>query len=399
MPGPAISVGSLARLRVALVRGTLLRAVDLPTYAFRPEDGVDVELFLSSGLARRLGEVPFRVHGLRSPADVQARLPLPLKMALHATVWTTDWLLGLEDKLHGFDLIHTVEVAAPIVEQSVRLRDAGHARAVVSTVMENIPFFPPAPVARRRIARVASEVDLYVAVTERAKLHVESHGVDPDKVVVLPVGVDTTRFAPRAEAAPSAARSEPAPAGPLRVVTVSRLETGKGVEDLAIAAGLLAERGVEVEVTFVGEGPSRARIEAVGRHYGIANRLHFPGFVPWERLQEVHWEHDLFVLPSAPTSNWREQFGYAVVEAMACGLPVLVGDSGSLMEVIGRKDSLVTPHDPIGLADALEKLARDPERRAKLGAANRKRAVKVFDMRVVQQRLLELYERALASRA
>jgi glycosyltransferase involved in cell wall biosynthesis len=384
-------------LRVALVRGTLLRAVDLPTYAFAPDEGVDVELFLSRGLARRLGDVPFRVHGLRSPADLHARLPLPARMAVDAAMWSTDRLIGLEERVRDFDLIHTAEVHAPMVEQSLRLRDAGRVRAVVTTVMENIPFFPASsPIVRRRVARIAPRLDLIVAVTERAKLHVLSHGADPEKVVVLPVGVDTERFAPR----PGGPSSRPGRDGrPLRVVTVSRLETGKGVEDLAIAAGLLAERGVAVEVTYVGEGPSRPRIETIARHYGIGDRIRFAGFVPWERLPKVHHEHDVFVLPSAATSNWREQFGYAVVEGMACGLPVLVGNSGSLMEVAGRDDALVTPHDPLSLAAALERLAGDAALRAELGAWNRRRAVEVFDARLVRARLRELYERALYTRA
>ncbi|HEX2084893.1 MAG TPA: glycosyltransferase family 4 protein [Solirubrobacteraceae bacterium] len=378
--------------RVALVRGTLLRAVDLPTYEFGAGEGVEVELFLSRGLAERLGPVPFRVHGLRSPADLHARLPLPVRMAVNAAVWNTDHLIGLEERVRGFDLIHTVELHAPIVEQSLRLRDAGHVRAVVSTVMENIPFFPAtSPLVRRRVARIAPRVDLYVAVTERAKLHVLSHGVPEERVEVLPVGVDTERFAPSPERRASG--------GPLRVVTVSRLETGKGVEDLAIAAGLLARRGVAIEVTYVGEGPSRPRIEEVARHFGIGDRVRFAGIVPWERLHEVHHEQDVFVLASAPTSNWREQFGYAVVEAMACGLPVLVGNSGSLMEVAGREDALVTPHDPLSLAAALERLARDEALRAELGVWNRRRALERFDARVVRARLRELYERALYTRA
>lgn len=383
-----------AALRVALVRGTLMRPVDVPSYAFDPDEGVEAELFVSRGLAGRIGPVPFPVHALRSPADLHARLPLPARMLVNAAVWNTDHLAGLEERVRGFDLVHTVEVHAPMVEQSLRLRDAGHVRAVVSTVMENIPFFPASsPVVRARVARIAPRLDLIVAVTERARLHVLSHGADPDRVVVLPVGVDTDRFAPAPEPpAPDAGR-------PLRIVTVSRLETGKGVEDLAIAAGLLAQRAVRVELTYVGEGPSKPRVEAAAAHFGIADRVRFTGFVPWDRLQEVHHEHDVFVLPSAATSNWREQFGYAVVEAMACGLPVLVGDSGSLMEVAGRRDALVTPHDPLSLADALERLAGDPALRAELGAWNRERAVTVFDARVIRARLRELYDRVLGQGA
>jgi glycosyltransferase involved in cell wall biosynthesis len=92
---------------------------------------------------------------------------------------------------------------------------------------------------------------------------------------------------------------------------------------------------------------------------------------------------------------WREQFGFAAVEAMASGLPVRVGDSGSLPEVVGRPGSLIRPHDPLALADALERLAEDPGLRQAEGAENREWAVRRFDQRLIQERLRGLYERVL----
>lgn len=373
-------------MKVAQVRGTTLRAWDLANYL--PAPGVETEWFLSRANAAMFADAGITIHPLRSPGDAVSKLPPYVQVAKSLVAGSSERLYGLERAVDGFDIVHTVESYFPITDQAVRARDAGRCRAVVCTVMENIAFWRPqnASVARR-LARITAGVDRFVAITERAALHLETAGASADRITVMPVGVDTELFKPAERARPAAA--------PLRVLTVSRLERGKGVEDLATAVGLLSRRGVRVEVTYVGQGPSRGAIEDIGRHYGVSSQLSFTGGIPWQRLHEVHADHDLFVLASAPTSNWREQFGYAVVEAMASGLPALVGDSGSLMEVVGRRDALVTPHDPLSLADRLAELADAPEQRAELAAFNRARVLERFDAGDVRGRLADLYRAVL----
>ena len=375
-------------MRVAYVRGTVLRPWDIPNYL---PPGVDVEFVVSQATGRALADTGLPVRSLPSPGDVIAGLSPRLRIAAYMTMGSAEYLVGLRRAVAGADIVHTVEAYFPISLQALRAREAGACRAVVCSVMENIAFWPPQnPVVARRVARVVEGIDHFVAITERARLHLTTAGVPAERITVLPVGVDTQRFAP----SPGWRRDDSS----LRVLTISRLERGKGVEDLAIAAGLLAQTGEAIEVTYVGEGPSRAAIEAIARHYGISDRIRFAGGVPWERVHELHGDHDVFVLASAPTVNWREQFGYALVEAMSSGLPVLAGDSGSLMEIVGRPEALVTPHDPLSLAERLSGLAHDPGLRAELGAYNRDRVLERFDAHKVCAALGKLYERVLTER-
>jgi len=231
---------------------------------------------------------------------------------------------------------------------------------------------------------VARGVDHFLAITERARLHLRLAGVPDERISVVPLGTDTELFRPADERRP----------GPLRILSVARLEPAKGVEDVVVAAGLLRERGVEVEVSLVGAGPLEQRLRDIAEKLEIGAHVSVLA-VPWTALPEIYRDHDVFILASAATRWWREQFGFAVIEAMASGLPVLVGDSGSLPEVVGRSDCLVRPHDPIGIADALGRLANSSDLRAQHGQLNRERAVAHFDQRVIRDRLWETYERVL----
>jgi glycosyltransferase involved in cell wall biosynthesis len=257
---------------------------------------------------------------------------------------------------------------------------------VVATVWQNIAA-PPTDAGHERSRAVADGLDACVAITDDARLHLELAGVPADRIEVMPMGIDLDRFVPR-----TAARRD----GPLRVVSVCRLVAEKGVEDLVVAARLLADRGVAVEITFAGSGPLDGRLRSLASALGVADRVSLAGPLPYDRIPGLLNESDVFVLASAPRTGWREQFGFAIVEAMASGLPVLAGHSGSLDEVVGDPTALFTPHDPVELADRLERLAGDPALREAKGTASRARAEERYDRRIAARRLVDLYERVLS---
>jgi glycosyltransferase involved in cell wall biosynthesis len=370
-------------LRVALIRGPNLNPWELANF----EPLGDVVAFGSRRGAFAGQKLSVPVRRLPSPADVVARLPALGRAAVARVGGNVDHLIGLEKAVRGFDIAHTAELSTGYSAQSVNARDRGACRRVVATVWENIPL--PAPensVVARRVRHVAAGLDRCVAISEDARLHLELSGVPADRIDVLPMGIDLDRFAPAEHE-----RYD----GPLRVLSVARLVSEKGVEDLVVALRLLADRGVEAELTCVGSGSLAGRLEAMARELGV--RLRVLGTISHDEMPALHRASDVLVLASAPRATWREQFGFAVVEAMASGLPVLAGDSGSLDEVVGDPEQLVRPHDPDALASALATLAADPGQRAAQGDRNRRWASERYDRRCVAERLREIYELALAA--
>lgn len=369
-------------MRVALVRGPNLNPWEMAN--FEPVGGVVAFGSQRGSFAGQPLSLP--VRRLASPADGVARLPALARAAVARFGGNVDHLVGLEEAIRGFDVVHTAELSTGYSAQAVRARQAGACRRVVATVWENIPL--PAPenaIVARRVRRVAAGLDHCIAISEAARLHLELSGVPAERIDVSPMGIDLDRFVPALERRP----------GPLRILCVARLVSEKGVEDLVVGCRLLAQRGVDAELTLVGTGPLGHRLE--GMASGLDVRLRLLGSVSYERLPELHRDSDVLVLASAPRATWREQFGFAVVEAMASGLPVIAGDSGSLDEVVGDRAQLVRPHDAEALAQKLEVLAADPQLRRAQGARNRRWACERYDVRRVAERLRSIYERVLAA--
>jgi glycosyltransferase involved in cell wall biosynthesis len=159
------------------------------------------------------------------------------------------------------------------------------------------------------------------------------------------------------------------------------------------AAEKLVQRGLDLHIILAGAGPELARHqEFLANSLPLTNRVSFLGAC--DNVSEVLNAMDVFVLPSV-----SEGMSNTLIEAMACELPVLATRVGGNPEVVGDEfsSSLFAPGDSDGLANGLERLARDPEMRRKLGMAARRRAVSKFSLdRMVgdyQRLYLELAEK------
>ncbi|HMB67855.1 MAG TPA: glycosyltransferase [bacterium] len=205
-----------------------------------------------------------------------------------------------------------------------------------------------------------------------------------DKIRIVHCGVDPEVFA---------YRRRPPHDGPLRLLNIGRFDEVKGHEYLVDACASLEERGVDFRCDIVGGGPRRERIRERIERAGLADRVRILGARPRPEVARLVAEADVFVLPSVMAANGeREGIPVALMEAMIAGLPVVSSVLSGIPELVtsGESGLLVPPRDAAALADALERLARDPELRARLGAAGRAKVEAEFDLAANVDRLTRL---------
>jgi len=203
---------------------------------------------------------------------------------------------------------------------------------------------------------------------------------------VIPLGVDTVRFS--LDAQPLAFGFEN---DQLVIGYTGRLESCKGIEYLLQAVALLGELKQRVSVLIAGTGSDEASIRTLCADLGIASKVKFLGELPAEQMPGFYTACNVIVIPSVTTATWREQFGRVAIEAMACGVPVIATDSGSLPEVANDAAVLVPERDHGAIATALNDLLSNPIKRSALIAKGRKRAEQKYSWNSVADAMTELY--------
>lgn len=213
------------------------------------------------------------------------------------------------------------------------------------------------------------------------------------KLHVIRCGIDLDRFPER----------PPPPRGPaLRVLCVAGLRDYKGHTHLIRAVALLRDRGVDVRLELIGDGPLADELHAQCARDGVADRVDFRGALPGDEVARAMESADAFALPSIITANGKmEGLPVALMEAMARGMPVVASALSAIPELVEDDVTglLVPPGDPAALADALQRLDADPALAGRLGAAGSARARAQHDIVANTARLLALIDGAPAPAA
>jgi glycosyltransferase involved in cell wall biosynthesis len=168
-----------------------------------------------------------------------------------------------------------------------------------------------------------------------------------------------------------------------------RLVPEKGLESLLHACVKMHGRW---RLIVAGTGPEQMRLEGLAEKLGLGSRITWLGMIPQLELQELWPRVDCVVQPSLRTNGWVETYSYAVVEAMAWGVPAIVSDCGALPELTGGAGVVVPPGDVAALTAALHRLREDLPAREALGAAGRKRVMEEFTDAAVAQRTLGFWK-------
>lgn len=211
-------------------------------------------------------------------------------------------------------------------------------------------------------------------------------GYAGELAVIPQFGVDPEHFA--------ATKPRRAPADYFHIGYAGGLLPEKGLDDLLHACARL--RG-EWRLTLAGEGSERMRLEKLAASSGLASRIVFAGRIASVEMPAFYRSLDVLVLPSRTLSNWKEQFGRVLIEAMACEVAVVGSSSGEIPQVLGDAGLIFPEGDHEALAELLQMLLENPEARTRLAQAGRRRVLAHFTMQQVAQRTVALY-RALLER-
>ena len=376
--------------RLAIVRGPYLNSWEMQN--FSPlMDTFDIVGFASYGHNFNVGEIPFKVKKLFSFGQ-SLRMRILRKPMIRLFGDLHD-LHGLGAALRGFDVVHSAETSSYYTYQAAKVKEQLQFKLVV-TVWENIPFLHHLPATERCKKVVFEKADLFLAVSQRAKEVLILEGVPEHKIKIQMPGIDTTHFSP-ASKDPELLRRFGCVRDEIIVLYVANLYREKGIYDLLFAFRHLLSRiksQVRVKLLIAGQGGERDNILHWIQYLQMDDYVKLIGSHSYNVMPMIHNLADIFVLPSLPISTWQEQFGYVLIESMACGKPVISTLSGSIPEVVGSAGILVQPNDFLSITDSLESLLINPDQRNQIGKNARKRIEDYFDVQIVSQKYKQQYE-------
>jgi phosphatidylinositol alpha-1,6-mannosyltransferase len=236
----------------------------------------------------------------------------------------------------------------------------------------------------RLMRRILDGVDLFPVLDHAIAADLANIGIPRDRCRPVRNGVDLLRFqVPGVNQKEEARRAYGFGEGPVALFA-GQLISRKGLPDLLEVWPKVRQALPAAELVIVGAGPLQSQVDALADHgvhcFGVRDDLH--------RLMQAA---DLFVMPSK-----NESFGCAYAEAMACGLPLIAGDTGIAQELAidGRAGYQVSHGDIVTLQARLIELLTSPARRAAMGA-EAAALVRVFDMEQVAAEIVGLYRETI----
>ena len=234
------------------------------------------------------------------------------------------------------------------------------------------------------------QVDLYVCASEAIRQILLHDGVPPGRTVTVHEGIDIAHVdaAPRADLHGELWLPHHAPL----VGNVAALVPHKGQRHLIEAAAAVVRQVPDARFIIAGQGELRESLEHQIKHLHLEKHVILAGFR--SDVLSVHKAFDIFVMSSV-----TEGLGTSLLDAMACGKPIVATRAGGIPEVVvdGETGFLVPPRDPHAMADAIVRLLQDPALRERMGTAGLKRVRERFTSEVMVSNTVRVYERLLGT--
>ena len=286
-----------------------------------------------------------------------------------------------------WDVVHCWE--EPYVAAAAQIaRRAPASAAFVFATFQNIVKDYPFPLAAFE-RQVLARADGWIAFGKTAR---ETQLTRDVRYAELPSrtispGVDTAAFVPSAALRAEARATLGWKPDALVVGFVGRFVPEKGIRLLLDA---LSRQQVRWSALFVGNGPERPRIDAFGRDW--PGRVRIVADASHDDVPRWLNAMDVMCAPSQTTVRWREQFGRMLVEAMACGVPVIASDCGEIPNVVGDAAIVVPEHTVEQWAAAIDRLLGDADARRHYGEHGRARVNERFAWPIAASQHVQFFE-------
>jgi phosphatidylinositol alpha-1,6-mannosyltransferase len=264
--------------------------------------------------------------------------------------------------------------AAPLALLSPLARGAGARRVIASTHGHEVGW-SMLPLARTALRRIGNDADVVTFISQYTRSRFAA-AFGPDAALeCLAPGVDTDRFEPDSVAR-AELRARHRLGGRPVIVCVSRLVPRKGQDTLIAALPAVQRQVPDVRLLIVGDGPYAAALQRRASASPAADAVVFTGPVPHAELPAHYVAGDVFAMPCRTRGGGLDVEGLGIVflEASACGLPVVAGDSGGAPEAVLAEQTgvVVDGRDIDELSSAIVRLLDDPSLRARWGEAGRR---------------------------
>lgn len=286
-------------------------------------------------------------------------------------------------------IIHAYD-ATPDGYASLLLKRRYHLPLVCSLLGADINVYPYyKPLTYKLTQKVVAEADQLVAVSWALKEAVEALAQPKREIRVIYMGCDTEVFRPNEAAREQVREFLGISAHEMIILFVGRLVEAKGIFELIEAFSQIQSRYPQTHLVFVGDDRDRAKLEVQVKQKKLDRAIHFVGVRPHSEMPTWLNAADLLVLPSH-----NEGLPNVVVEALACGIPVIATNVGGIPEVVEDKKSglLIDTGDVDSLISAIESLLQDKEKRKEMGAYGRSSIEQKFSWSRSAKALKELYD-------
>jgi len=290
------------------------------------------------------------------------------------------------------DVIHLWEEPwSAVAVQAVRLRNSiAPSAAIVFEVDQNIDRRLPPPFESFRRYTLA-HTDHLLARHPDAVNVVQAHGYRGD-ASYIEYGCDTAVFRPEGRAMARRALNMEG----FTVGYAGRLLRDKGIEDAILAVARCRSR---VNLLIMGEGEYRENLEIMIGNLGLRDRVRLMPAASPDGVATFMRGVDVMVLLTRTTHRVKEQFGRVIIEAQACGTPIIGSTCGSIPDVVGPGGWIVPERDPDALANCIDRLAGDPTMVAATAEVARQHASERFTYDAVARALLAGFDAGTRNRA